>query len=225
MCGRFANATSPDGLKTAFKVRFPREMGHNRPPRWNVAPGTEIETIVDDGASGRRVAPARWGMGSPGSGRLLINAKGETMFGKPSFAEAARHGRCLVVATGWYEWKGPRQPYFIRRRDGAPMGIGGIFRQVGRDRHAVVVTRPADGDLLGIHHRAPLLLAGPGLEQWLEPSSPRSVIEGLVRAGDGEGLESYPVPAAVGSVKEDHEGLAERDDNHGKPPSAQMELL
>ena len=228
MCGRFANATDPDQLRTVFKAILPEAMGHNRPPRWNVAPGTGIETIVLDdanGSAGRRIAPAHWGMASPKSARLLINAKGETMFDKPSFGDSSRHRRCLVVSTGWYEWKAPKKPYFIRYSDGAPMALAGIFRREGGQRHAVVVTRKAVGGLKEVHHRAPLPLEGQSLERWLDPSSPQSAIMDIVMETGGGGLDCYPVSAAVGSVSEDHEGLIRRDDSHGQPPPAQMDLF
>lgn len=228
MCGRFANATSQEQLKSAFKVQFPGAAGHNRPPCWNIAPGMEIEVVMpgDAGdASGRRLVRVLWGMANPKSARPLVNARGETMFERPSFADSARHHRCLVVATGWYEWKAPGKPYFARYRDGAPMAIGGIYRRMGGGPCAAIVTRPASGELDNIHHRAPLLLDGRMAEQWLEPSSGQSSIEGIVGGARPGGLELYPVLAAVGNVNEDHENLALRDDNHGQPPSAQMEMF
>lgn len=228
MCGRFANATTLDQLKTAFKVQFTEAAGHNRRPRWNVAPGTEIETIAigDYGDPGEyRMLHAHWGVANPRSSRPLINAKGETMFGRPSFADAALNSRCLVVASGWYEWKAPKKPYFIRNIDGEPMAMAGLLLREEGLAHAVVVTRRSVGPLGELCHRAPLLLDREAQELWLDPSSSRPLIEGLVHDTDGEGLEFYPVPASVGAVTEDHAGLVRRDDNHGFPPPAQMNLF
>ena len=213
MCGRFANDATADQLKVSFRVSFPEAEGHNRQPRWNIPPGTDIETVVHDpsaGPGGRGIAMARWGMEFDWSPRPLINAKGETMFEKRSFSESARIRRCLVVATGWYEWKAPKQPYFMRYRDGSPMAMGGLYRQEGAAMHAVVVTRGAEGALGEIHHRAPLLLGGPDQDPWLDPASSRAAVEALVGPTDGSELDFYPVSPEVGSVSEDNEGLVLR---------------
>ena len=213
MCGRFANDTTADQLKSAFKVTFPEVVGHNRQPRWNIPPGTDIEIVVSDtsaGLNGRGIAMARWGMEFDWSPRPLINAKGETMFEKRSFTDSAKFRRCLVVATGWYEWKAPKQPYFMRYRDGSPMAMGGLYRQEGDAMHAVVVTRCAEGALGEIHHRAPLLLVGRHQDTWLDSESSRSAVETLVGPTDGSELDFYPVSPEVGSVSEDNEGLVLR---------------
>ncbi len=239
MCGRFANASNPDQLKASFRVQFPAvnppqtgagegaASGHNLAPRWNIAPGTMIDTITGD--EDRSMTPAHWGLVNPKSPRPLINARGETMLEKPTFADAARHRRCVVVATGWYEWKAPRQPYYIRRRDGAPMAMAGLYRlnadHQPAERSAVIVTRSAVAGLGEVHHRAPLLLGPESLNRWLDPSCPEAVIEAMVLPEDGGDLEWYPVSAEVGSVRADHEGLMQRDDSHGQAPPAQMELF
>ena len=218
MCGRFANATTADQLKSSFKISFPEGEGHNRRPRWNIPPGTDIETIMRDPSArdnGRTIAMARWGMEFDWSPRPLINARGESMFKKRSYSESARTRRCLVVATGWFEWKAPKQPYFMRNRDDSPMAMGGLFRQEGDAMRAVVVTCGASGALGGIHHRAPLLLEGEGMDLWLDPASPQPAVEALVVPTDGAGLEIYPVSPEVGSVSADHEGLIRPVDGHG----------
>ncbi len=58
---------------------------------------------------------------------MLINARAETMMEKPTFREAAHSRRCVVLASGWYEWKAPKQPYYISRTDGAPMAFAGLY--------------------------------------------------------------------------------------------------
>lgn len=223
MCGRFANATTPDQLKASFRVQFPGGAGHNAAPRWNVAPGTSIDTIT--GQEHRQLSAALWGFSTPRQPRPIINARGETMFEKPMFADAARQRRCVIAATGWFEWKAPKQPYFIRRRDGAPMAMAGLISRQAGDRAAVIVTRGAMAGLAAIHHRAPLLLTGEALDRWLDPDTPEAWIEAMVRPEDGSALEWYPVSAEVGSVAADHDGLIRRDDSHGQAPPAQLELF
>ena len=214
MCGRFANAATADQLKTSFKVQFPEAAGHNRQPRWNIPPGTDIEVIVHDGREDRRVVMAHWGKETSWSKRSLINAKGETVFEKKIFSDAARSRRCLVVATGWFEWKAPKQPYFMKHQDGSPMAMGGLWWRDGDNMNTVIVTRSAVGKLGELHHRAPLLLRAENHDDWLCPDTQQSDIEDLVVEADGDGLEIHPVAAEVGSVSNDHEGLIKPSPNH-----------
>ena len=214
MCGRFANATTADQLKSSFKVQFPEVAGHNGRPRWNISPGTDIEMVIQDGSNKRVVVMGHWGLENTWSTRPLINAKGETMFEKRTFADAARSSRCLVVATGWYEWKEKGKPYYIRYRDESPMAMGGLFWKKEENFYVVIVTRGAVGALREIHQRAPLLIGGDGLEQWCEPSTKQSSIKELISDTSGEGLEFYPVSASVGSVKVDQEDLTKRNNKH-----------
>ena len=214
MCGRFANATTADQLKTSFKVQFPEALGHNRRPRYNIPPGTDIETVVHDGPDTRKIAMAHWGIEVDWSQRPLINAKGETMFEKRTFSDAARSRRCLVVSTGWFEWKAPKQPYFIKHQDWSPVAMGGLLWQDGNNMNAVIVTRGAVGELGEVHHRAPFLLRAEDQDAWLCPDTPQPDIEDLVVEADGDGLEIYPVAAEVGSVSKDHEGLIKPSPSH-----------
>lgn len=223
MCGRFANATTLDTLKAGFRVHFNPGQGHNAAPRWNIAPGTMIDTIT--GTEERWIDAAQWGFSTPKQPRPIINARGETMLEKPTFAEAARQRRCIIIATGWYEWKAPKQPYFIRRADGAPMAMAGLFSMRDGNRRCVVVTRSATEGLGEIHHRAPLLLDNAELDCWLDPAASVAAVADLVQPEDGAKLDYYPVSAEVGSVAADHEGLIRRDDRHGQLPPAQMELF
>ena len=214
MCGRFANAITSDQLKTSFKVQFPESLGHNRRLRYNISPGTDIETVVHDDSDTRKIAVAHWGREVDWSPRPLINAKGETLFGKRSFSDAARSRRCLVVATGWFEWKAPKQPYFMKHYDGSPMAMGGLWWGDGDNMNTVIVTRGAEGELGKLHRRAPLLLRPDEQDAWLCPDTPQPTIEDLVVETDGDGLEIYPVAAEVGSVSNDHEGLTKISPNH-----------
>ncbi len=225
MCGRFANTETETTLKATFRVTLPRGgSGHNRIPRYNISPGTEIETVVNAGRR-REIAMMHWGfmLGQPP--KSVINARGETIFEKPSFAHLARASRCLVVATGWYEWKAPKQPYFICSENNAPMAMAGLYRKTETGLATVIVTREAGGPLRDIHHRAPLTLDEGGMEVWLDEGSSEAALSALVRAADGRGLNLVPVSAEVGQTRIDHEGLISVNETHGKGIPAQFELF
>jgi len=231
MCGRFANAASPDMVRAKFRLASPALhggpqglKGHNAEPRWNIAPSMAIDTVIST-REGTQLTEMEWGLNSPGLSRPLINARAETMFEKQTFAASARHRRCIVVASGWYEWKAPKQPYYIRSGDGLPMAMAGLFREDGGRRQCVIVTTSAAGDLAAIHHRSPVVLQAGRWSDWLDLSAHTDAVMSLTKPEDGADLEWHPVSAKVGSTRVNHPGLIERDDQHGLKPPAQMDLF
>ena len=130
MCGRFVITSAPAALRQLFGyVEQP-----NFPPRYNVAPTQPIPVVlVENGA--RHFRLMRWGLlpgwvKDPKGFTLLINARSETVLEKPAFKRAIRRRRGLIPADGYYEWKavdGRKQPFFIHRADGAPLGFAAVF--------------------------------------------------------------------------------------------------
>ena len=108
MCGRFTIVPTVD-----FHERFSLAAGPAIAPRYNVAPGQEVPVVVAS-AAGNRLVPVTWGFIPPFAGgapeRPLINARAETILSRPSFRDAVRERRCLVPASGFYEWKRERHP-------------------------------------------------------------------------------------------------------------------
>jgi putative SOS response-associated peptidase YedK len=108
-------------------------------------------------------------------GPLLINARAESVATKPAFRAAARERRCLVPASGFYEWtkdaEGRRLPWYITRADGAPMAFGAIWQDWEREgrahRTVAIVTVEARGDVATLHHRCPLVLEPESWAKWL----------------------------------------------------------
>ncbi|MCE2517138.1 MAG: SOS response-associated peptidase [Alphaproteobacteria bacterium] len=236
MCGRFSNATTPDQLKATFNVQLPQSLsttphggrGHNAEPRWNIAPSHEVDAMTAGSiATGgqKMMRTMIWGVATPKSPRPLINARSETMFEKPTFRTAARKQRCAVVASGWFEWLAPKQPYYIHRRDGQPMAMAGLYWRDGDVSRCVVVTTAADDGLSAIHHRAPLVLAPQDLDAWLDPAHGEDSLAGIIAPSPASGFDWYPVSHEVGSTRVNHRRLIARDDHHGIPPEPQMSLF
>lgn len=231
MCGRFANTTSPDMVKAKFRLtssvpgsEADGGRGHNAEPRWNIAPSMMIDTVIR-AREGAQLTAMEWGLNFPHLSRPLINARAETMFEKQTFAASARHRRCIVVASGWYEWKATKQPYFIQPEDEMPMAMAGLFWEEEKGRQCVIVTTSATGDLAAIHHRSPVVLEADRWQTWLDPSSQMDEIDHLTKPENGSMLKWHPVSAEVGSTRVNHSGLIERDDQHGQKPPAQMDLF
>ena len=148
-------------------------------PNYNVCPTTPVHVVTSD-AGTRRLRPMRWGFiphwyKKPGDGPLLINARSETIAEKPAFRAAVRDRRCLVVASGFYEWtreKGQTPlPWYITRSDGAPMAMAGIWQDWERDGQALttcaVVTCGANDAMAPIHDRLPVILDPEDWPLWL----------------------------------------------------------
>ncbi len=155
---------------------------------------------------------------------MLINARAETMMEKPTFRESAHGRRCVVLASGWYEWKAPKQPYYISRTDGAPMAFAGLYWG-GGSPSVVIITTAADGDLADIHHRAPLQISVDGndsLDAWLDPSQSPEQIRKMTAPSPAAPLTWHPSPPEVGRNTEDHKGLIEAYDAAAHDPQPSL---
>lgn len=138
-----------------------------------------------------------------------INARAETADTRPAFRNSFRHRRCLVPADGFYEWKQvspkTRQPYFIRRKDGAPIAYAGLWE---RWRHPddpseeictfTILTVPPNELVRPLHDRMPAILAPEDFDTWLDPDidDPQR-LKPLLRPYPDEPLTCYPVSTYV----------------------------
>lgn len=128
MCGRFALRNSPAEIASHFGLDEYTDFG----PRFNIPPGTDIPVIRQSPEGKRVLHLLRWGLvphwaADPGIGAWLNNARGESVAEKPSFRDAFRRRRCLIPASGFYEWKAEgklKQPYYISLESGTPMVVG-----------------------------------------------------------------------------------------------------
>lgn len=147
-------------------------------PNFNVCPTNPVH-VVQAGAGGRQLVAMRWGFlphwyKTQTAGPLLINARAETIAEKPAFAAAARERRCLIPASGFYEWTkaegGARLPWYIHRSNGAPIAFAAVWQSWGADdpvKTCAIVTTAANQGLSAIHHRMPLILEPQDWGKWL----------------------------------------------------------
>jgi putative SOS response-associated peptidase YedK len=177
MCGRFT-ITHPN---EAIAALFDALPGNDLPlgPRFNVCPTQEVPVVVSQGGV-RRLRLMRWGFvpdwyRTPTDGPLIINARADTVATKPAFRQAVRHRRCLVPATGFYEWtEGPgraRLPWYITRADGAPMVFAGVWQDWAQGGQALtafaIVSTEAGPDMARLHHREPVTVDPADWPLWL----------------------------------------------------------
>src|SRR4030088_3046636 len=195
MCGRFVITSPPADLRQIFGyIEQP-----NFPPRHNVAPTQPIPVVIIENGQ-RRFRLMRWGLlpawvRDPRGFTLWINARSETVEEKPAFKNAMRRRRCLIPADGYYEWRASKQrkrPYFIHRRDGAPIGLAGLAETRGGPNGeeldtVAIVTAPASADLAVLHHRVPVTIELGDFDRWLDCSDDDAeTVMALLRA-PGEG--------------------------------------
>ncbi|GAA6524516.1 SOS response-associated peptidase [Intrasporangium sp. DVR] len=165
-------------------------------------------------------------------GQRMTNARAESVLGKGAFAKAALSRRCIVPADGWYEWqKSPtavdakgkprKQPFFIHRADGGPVGFAGLY-EFWRDRELpdghpdawlttfTIITTAADPGMDRIHDRQPLVLEPEQWDQWLDPAEKDpDVVRGLLEFAAPGRFDAYPVGRAVGSISNNGPALLE----------------
>ncbi len=147
-------------------------------PNFNICPTNQVAGVISD--EGRRLISMRWGFvprwyKAPNDGPLLINARSETLAEKPAFRQACRERRCLIPATGFYEWTktqtGERLPWYIDRTDGEPVVFAGIWQQWEKDDEALttcaIVTTGANQKMSEIHHRMPVIVQQDQYGLWL----------------------------------------------------------
>ncbi|WDR04028.1 SOS response-associated peptidase [Devosia algicola] len=219
MCGRYASTLSPELMAKLFRPL-------NMIPlvsRFNIAPTQPVPAIWEISGE-RQVHLARWGLmprwvKDPRDFPLVINARSETMAEKPTFRDALKHGRCILPASGYYEWHtGPdkkKQPYYITLANDEPLALAGLYSTwVGPEGEEVdtvaTITVPANADLAHIHDRMPAILDQQGVDEWLnvrEVNAKRAVQLALPL---GPGLVKFhPVSSRVNSARIDEPGLIE----------------
>jgi len=184
-------------------------------PRYNIAPSSNI-VAVRMTEQGRAASMMRWGLipswaKDPAALPMLHNARGETVAEKPLFRHALRRHRCLIPASGFYEWKAvpgqrSKQPFYISCKDGNPMSFAGLWETVKTADGAsmescTIITTEANAVLEPIHHRMPLILERDDWNLWLSPEPLEAQqLLALLTPSNGADLQAWGVSHAVNKV-------------------------
>lgn len=207
MCGRFALTLPDDAVARLFNARLGNDSATAQGQ--NICPTQAVLTIL--GRAGQRHAgPMRWGFlphwyRSETDGPLLINARAETIAQKPAFAQAVRARRCIIPASGFYEWTkgadGARLPWYIQPAQGDLLAFAGVWQvwAQGDTRLATcaIVTCAANAALAPIHHRMPVILAPQDWPKWLGEDGPGAAP--LMRPAPDDSLQFHRVGTAINS--------------------------
>jgi putative SOS response-associated peptidase YedK len=189
--------------------------------RYNIAPGSALPVVRQQPApAARATARLRWGLvpswvKSDEAGNRLTNARAETLATKPSFRDAFRTRRCLIPASGFYEWETvgrTKKPWLFRRRDEQPFALAGLWESWRAadgsllETCAVITTAPNEL-MRPIHHRMPVMLSPEQFEPWLDPrtTAPEQLTP-LLRPPESAAMSAVALSPYVSNVR--HEGPA-----------------
>ncbi|MDD4776048.1 MAG: SOS response-associated peptidase [Syntrophomonas sp.] len=181
MCGRYTLAVELDELADRFGCPKVEPVFK---ARYNVAP-TQVMPVVTAPGGNRQLCLMRWGLvpfwaKDLSVGSKLINCRAETAAEKPSFRHSYRRRRCLVPATGYFEWqKNPagKQPFYIRPADHRVFAMAGLWDEWkdpagGRLHSYTILTTTATPSTLSIHDRMPYILRREDESGWLQGETP-----------------------------------------------------
>ncbi|MFP7672567.1 SOS response-associated peptidase [Marivita sp. S0852] len=177
MCGRFSLTLPSDAMAQLFQAVPANALPEG--PNYNICPTNQVHAVhLVDGT--RRLVSMRWGFlpqwyKTENGGPLLINARAETIADKPAFKSACRTRRCLIPASGFYEWtkdeKGNRLPWYTYPTQGPILAFAGIWQDWERDgvahRTCAIVTTAAGDKMSALHHRQPVTLDPDQWPLWL----------------------------------------------------------
>jgi len=220
MCGRYTLIANAEAIRLLFKL--PAFDERLVVPRYNIAP-TQPIAIVREGPKGRELVPVRWGLipnwvKDPNLPTLLINARSEGIAERPAFRGAFRYRRCLVPASGFYEWqargRGPKQPFAVLPAAQELIAFAGIWEDwLGADGSEIdtvaIVTTDANEALRDIHHRMPVVIDAKDFETWLSPRTHPDAAAALLRPAPPGLLTCTPVSTRVNSAGNDDSALLE----------------
>ncbi len=215
MCGRYTNQY--EQLPLFFtKFEKPAELT----PRYNTAPTQDVAVVANIPKNERKIDFFHWGLIPSWAkdrkiGSRMINARSETLSEKPSFRNAYKRRRCLILADGYYEWVSvagleKKQPVYIRLKSQESFAFAGLWEVWrGKDmdvpiQSCTIITCEPTDFLKKIHHRMPVILPPEDYEQWLDPNeqSPAS-LQQLLKSYEHEEMEAYAVSLLVNSPKND----------------------
>ena len=209
MCGRFALYITLEELADYFGL--PEPPAHFA-PRYNIAPTQPVGIVrINARTQEREWALALWGLipswsKDPSMGVRMINARAETVEEKPSFRAAFKRRRCILPASGFYEWKkmnGGKRPYFITSASNEPLGLAGLWESWsgpnGEELEScTILTTDANEAVADLHDRMPVILAPEDYDEWLgagKDATPAqlSQLKHLLRPFPAERMTLYPV--------------------------------
>lgn len=211
MCGRYVLAETGEDIRKRYHATMPLIEVEKR---YNVAPTQMMPTVIR--GSGKKpdneIVTMRWGLiphwaKEASTKYTMINARADTILGKVSFKRPFLNSRCLVPATGFYEWKtdenGKKIPYYIHLKDEELFSFAGFYEtwhnpETDQDMqtYSIITTEP--NDLMAkIHDRMPVILPKEDEEVWLDPTTSANELKVLLKSYPAKEMDAYAVSTVV----------------------------
>lgn len=220
MCGRYSLYTDYSTLLERFAIEEATIGEEEYSPNYNVAPSQQIVAVVNDGLK-NRLGTLKWGLIPPWAkdrkiGYKMINARAETAAEKPSFRNAFKKKRCLIVADSFYEWikeENSKTPMLIQVKTGEPFAFAGLWESwtspEGETINSCAILTAKSNKLMApIHDRMPVILSREAEKIWLDPSvQDIKLLESLLTPFEESELEAYQVSSEVNSPKNNNPDL------------------
>ncbi|MFC1722127.1 SOS response-associated peptidase [Patescibacteria group bacterium] len=213
MCGRYIFAEETTRIYKRYNIKKePSEKQLKLDPAYNIAPGSLVPVITRN--SPNRIEIMKWGLiphwaKDPRIGYKLINARAESVHIKPSFKSSFNTKRCLIPATGFYEWKktnDSKMPYLIQLKSRKVFSFAGLY-DIWKDaenkkfRTFTIITTQPNKLMEPIHNRMPVILDKTKEEIWLNNNSALDILLNLLKPFKSSELESFPVSTDVNNPK------------------------
>jgi putative SOS response-associated peptidase YedK len=208
MCGRFTQSFT--WAEVCDFYRLIDEILPNLEPSWNIAPAQAARVILRDD-DGLHLLPMRFGLvpfwaKDVSIGAKLINARAETVAEKPAFRRALAMRRCVIPASGFYEWQRQgqaKQPWYVTGAEAGPLTFAGLWEMWDSLLSFTIITVDANEAVAPVHNRMPALLTRNDADAWL-----RTGALSLLKPWTGD-LRMWPVSSRVNSPANNDPGLIE----------------
>lgn len=210
MCGRFDLIATPKEIKDAFNLNTDLDFK----PSYNIAPSQDILAIVPgDEGNQRQPVWLQWGLIPSWAkddkiGHSLINARAETVIEKPSFRTAFKKRRCLIVATGFFEWhqnESGKMPYRICHEDNSVFAFAGLWEHWDKEAQSIysctILTTVANDLLAPVHSRMPVILKPESYQPWLSTQTKPDELLNLINVDGYDSFTRYPVSSYVNNPR------------------------
>ena len=176
MCGRYVNKNSFEDIEKLFQADLIQSPSISIQPSYNICP-TQYSPVVVSAGEKYYMENMHWGLIPSWSkdskfATNLINARIETVEEKPSFKGLINTSRCIVIASGYYEWvqtDSGKQPYYIQGEDNV-LPIAGLWTRWNDTKTFTIITKSANSSVSNIHHRMPLIIEKNHIKSFLDHS-------------------------------------------------------
>lgn len=204
MCGRYALKVEADELARILGLVVPSDFK----PRYNIAPSQLAPVVRLRDGDARECVMLRWGLipsfARDGVGQ--INARSESVNEKLSFRGAFRQRRCLIPASGFFEWQSrpgqSKQPYHIHLESGECFCFAGIWERWRDVETYAILTTDATERLAPIHHRMPVILPRNQYDEWLSRQSDPAALQSLLRPTTAA-MTAQPISTRINKPEHD----------------------